>query len=130
MCFGNLRGLKEAGRAFAVPTYLFAGSVILMIVVGMIREISGDLHHVHHYTGPAYVYGHSTEGLISFAMIFILLKAFANGGASLTGIEAVSDAVGAFRPPEGPNARQVLLEECASLGTPGAGTSQLVAGWR
>src|SRR6266849_10409201 len=70
MCFGNLRGLREAGRAFAVPTYLFAGSVILMIVVGVIREISGDLHHVHHYTGPAYAYGHGTEGLISFAMIF------------------------------------------------------------
>jgi amino acid transporter len=92
MAFGNLRGLKEAGRAFAVPTYLFAGSVILMIVVGLIREISGDLHHVHHYTGPTYAYGHSTEGLISFAMIFILLRAFANGGASLTGIEAVSAA--------------------------------------
>src|SRR5512146_2273514 len=49
LAFGNLRGLKEAGRSFAVPTYLFAGSVILMIVVGLIREISGDLHHVHHY---------------------------------------------------------------------------------
>ena len=125
MCFGNLRGLKEAGRAFAVPTYLFAGSVILMIVVGVIREIAGDLHHVHHYTGPAYAYGHSTEGLISFAMIFILLKAFANGGASLTGIEAVSDAVGAFRPPEGRNARQVLMAEGAILGTLVAGISWL-----
>jgi amino acid transporter len=125
MCFGNLRGLKEAGRAFAVPTYLFAGSVILMIVVGVIREISGDLHHVQHYTGPAYAYGHGTEGLISFAMIFILLKAFANGGASLTGIEAVSDAVGAFRPPEGPNARQVLMAEGAILGTLVAGISWL-----
>ena len=44
MCFGNLRGLKEAGRSFAVPTYLFAGSVILMIVVGLIREVLGNLH--------------------------------------------------------------------------------------
>src|ERR1700683_5318692 len=44
MCLGNLRGLKEAGRAFAVPTYLFAGSVILMIVVGLIREAMGTLH--------------------------------------------------------------------------------------
>jgi len=125
MCFGNLRGLKEAGRSFAVPTYLFAGSVILMIFVGLIREIFGDLHHVHHYTGPAYAYGHSTEGLISFAMIFILLKAFANGGASLTGIEAVSDSVGAFRPPEGVNARRVLMIEGAILGTLVAGISWL-----
>ncbi len=43
MCFGNLRGIKEAGRAFAVPTYLFAGSVILMIVVGLVREAIGNL---------------------------------------------------------------------------------------
>src|SRR6202012_70122 len=43
MCYGNLRGLKEAGRSFAIPTYLFAGSVILMIVVGLIREAFGDL---------------------------------------------------------------------------------------
>src|SRR6201999_905655 len=43
MCLGNLRGLKEAGRAFAVPTYLFSGAVILMIVVGLIREAFGDL---------------------------------------------------------------------------------------
>src|SRR6266478_6655985 len=125
MCFGNLRGLREAGRAFAVPTYLFAGSVILMILVGLIREISRDLHHVHRYAGPVVVYGHSTEGLISFAMIFILLKAFANGGASLTGIEAVSDAVGAFRPPEGINARRVLMTEGAILGALVAGISWL-----
>ena len=44
MCYGNLRGIKEAGRSFAVPTYLFAGSVILMIVVGLIREVIGNLH--------------------------------------------------------------------------------------
>src|SRR5260370_38928348 len=87
--------------------------------------MSGGLHPVQHYAGPAYAYGHSTEGLISLAMIFILLKAFANGGASLTGIEAVSDAVGGFRPPEGPNARQVLMAEGAILGTPVAGISWL-----
>ena len=46
MCFGNMRGLKEAGRAFAVPTYLFAGSVILMIVVGLIREVIGNLQPI------------------------------------------------------------------------------------
>src|SRR5580658_1458782 len=44
MCYGNLRGLKEAGRSFAIPTYLFAGSVILMIVVGLIREALGQIH--------------------------------------------------------------------------------------
>ena len=58
-------------------------------------------------------------------MVFILLRAFANGGASLTGIEAVSDAVGAFRPPEGRNARQVLMTEGAILGILVAGISWL-----
>ena len=126
MCYGNLRGIKEAGRAFAVPTYLFAGSVILMIVVGLIRQAMGNLHpydpHTMHGTYPL---GSGTAGLISVVMIFTLLRAFANGGASLTGIEAVSDAVGAFRPPEGPNARRVLVIEGLILGTLVAGISWL-----
>jgi amino acid transporter len=126
MCFGNLRGLKEAGRAFAVPTYLFAGAVILMIVVGLLREALGNLPTYDPHTLPgAYAMGSSTSGLLSGAMIFILLRAFANGGASLTGIEAVSDAVGAFRPPEGRNARKVLMTEGAILGTLVAGISWL-----
>jgi amino acid transporter len=126
MCFGNLRGIKEAGRAFAVPTYLFAGSVILMIIVGLIREIMGNLQPYDPHTLPgAYHLGSSTEGLISAAMIFVLLRAFANGGASLTGIEAVSDAVGAFRPPEGVNARRVLVAEGVILGVLVAGISWL-----
>ncbi len=126
MCFGNLRGLKEAGRSFAVPTYLFAGAVILMIVVGLIREVMGNLQSVDPATlHGAYHLGSSSDGLISGAMIFILLRAFANGGASLTGIEAVSDAVGAFRPPEGRNARRVLMTEGAILGILVAGISWL-----
>jgi amino acid transporter len=126
MCFGNLRGLKEAGRSFAVPTYLFAGSVILMIVAGLIREVTGNLPQADPATlHGAYPLGSSPEGLISVAMIFTLLRAFANGGASLTGIEAVSDSVGAFRPPEGVNARRVLMIEGAILGTLVAGISWL-----
>ncbi len=126
MCFGNLRGLKEAGRSFAVPTYLFAGSVILMIIVGLIREVLGNLRPVdpHALTGT-YALGSGSAGLITGVMIFTLLRAFANGGASLTGIEAVSDAVGAFRPPEGRNARQVLIAEGAILGALVAGISWL-----
>ena len=126
MCFGNLRGIKEAGRAFAVPTYLFAGSVILMIIVGLIREALGNLKpYDPHTLAGTYHIGSGTAGLMSGAMIFILLKAFANGGASLTGIEAVSDAVGAFRPPEGVNARRVLMAEGAILGVLIAGISWL-----
>jgi amino acid transporter len=126
MCFGNLRGLKEAGRAFAVPTFLFAGAVILMIVVGLIRDLMGNLTPYNPHTlHGAYALGSSSDGLISGAMIFILLRAFANGGASLTGIEAVSDAVGAFRRPEGVNARRVLMAEGLILGVLIAGISWL-----
>jgi amino acid transporter len=126
MAFGNLRGLKEAGRAFAVPTYLFAGSVILMIVVGIIREALGNLPDYNPHTlHGTYTIGSGSAGLISAVMIFTLLRAFANGGASLTGIEAVSDAVGAFHAPEGRNARQVLMMEGAILGTLVAGISWL-----
>jgi amino acid transporter len=128
MAFGNLRGLKEAGRSFAVPTYLFSGSVILMIVVGLIREAMGNLHTIDtstlHGTYTA-MPGAGSSGLISGVMIFTLLRAFANGGASLTGIEAVSDAVGAFKPPEGRNARTVLITEGIILGVLVAGIGWL-----
>jgi amino acid transporter len=126
MCLGNLRGLKEAGRAFAVPTYLFSGAVILMIVVGLIREVLGNLPQSDPHALPGtYGLGSGSAGLITGVMIFTLLRAFANGGASLTGIEAVSDAVGAFRPPEGPNARRVLMAEGTILGVLVAGISWL-----
>jgi amino acid transporter len=127
MCYGNLRGLKEAGRSFAVPTYLFSVAVILMIVVGLIREVTGtfpapyDPHTMH----GIYSFGDGTAGIMSFVMIYTLLKAFANGGASLTGIEAVSDAVGAFNPPEGRNARKVLVAEASILGVLIAGIGWL-----
>ena len=112
MCYGNLRGIREAGRAFALPTYLFSGSVALMIIVGLIRElVGGGLPHVGAYPGPTFPIGHSTQGLLSFGMIYMLARAFANGGSSLTGIEAVSNAVGALRPPEGRNARQILVTQ-------------------
>jgi amino acid transporter len=125
MLYGNLRGIREAGRAFAVPTYLFAGSVIVMIATGLVREILGNLP-VRHYPLPGQYTGHSpTTGLIAFGMVFVLLRAFANGGSSLTGIEAVSNAVSAFRPPEGINARKVLVTEGLILGTLVAGISWL-----
>ena len=128
MLFGNLRGIREAGKAFAVPTYLFSAVVIIMIGVGLGREIFGSLPRVPIPPG-ADVYGahvsHSTSSLITFGMVFVLLRAFANGGSSLTGIEAVSNAVSAFKPPEGLNARKVLVTEGLILGTLVAGISWL-----
>jgi amino acid transporter len=126
MCFGNLRGIKEAGKAFAVPTYLFAGSVILMILVGLVRQVIGNLHPINPATlHGTYALGSGSEGILTGVMIFTLLRAFANGGASLTGIEAVSDAVGAFKPPEGRNARKVLVAEGIILGVLVAGIGWL-----
>jgi amino acid transporter len=125
MLYGNLRGIREAGRSFAVPTYLFSGSVLIMIITGLIREIAGSLPQ-RHYPLPGQYTGHSpTTGLIAFGMVFVLLRAFANGGSSLTGIEAVSNAVSAFRPPEGKNARKVLVTEGLILGSLVAGISWL-----
>jgi amino acid transporter len=125
MCFINLRGIREAGRSFAVPTYLFSGAVIIMIITGLVREATGSLHRYPYPVVGQYT-GHSTtSGLIAFGMVFVLLRAFANGGSSLTGIEAVSNAVSAFRPPEGINARKVLVTEGLILGSLVAGISWL-----
>ena len=126
MCFGNLRGIREAGKIFALPTYLFSGSVILMIVVGILREALGDLpqQNIHDLHG-LYTIGPGASSFTSLVIVFTLLKAFANGGASLTGIEAVSNAVSAFKPPEGINARRVLVTEGLILGTLVAGISWL-----
>ena len=124
MCYGNLRGIREAGQSFAVPTYLFSGVIILMIITGLLREAFGTLPlyipHAGIVTGTP-----SNSGLIAFGMVFVLLRAFANGGSSLTGIEAVSNAVSAFRPPEGLNARRVLVAEGLILGSLVAGISWL-----
>jgi hypothetical protein len=112
MCFCNLRGIREAGRAFALPTYLFSGSVVLMIVMGLYREVVGDgLPHVATGAGTVALGSHANTGLIVFGAIYILARAFANGGSSLTGIEAVSNAVSALQPPEGRNAREILVAQ-------------------
>jgi amino acid transporter len=110
MCYVNLLGVRENGKTFALPTYLFSGSVGLMIIVGLAREaFGGGLGQVPWHSGhiPA---GH-WSGLWTFAVIFFLGRAFANGGSSLTGIEAVSNAVSALRPPEGKHARQILITQ-------------------
>ncbi|HEX3307775.1 MAG TPA: APC family permease, partial [Streptosporangiaceae bacterium] len=108
MCYVNLLGVRENGRVFALPTYLFSGSVGLMIIVGLAREFfGGGLGHVTWHQGTVPI-GHNTGTLIAFAAMLTLARAFANGGSSLTGIEAVSNAVSALRPPEGRNARRIL----------------------
>jgi amino acid transporter len=127
MCFGNLRGIREAGKIFALPTYLFSGAIILMIVVGLIRAAAGTLpqQNVHQAHAGFVPIGAGASTVTTAVLIFALLRSFANGGSSLTGIEAVSNAVSAFRPPEGINARRVLVIEGLILGTLVAGISGL-----
>jgi amino acid transporter len=108
MCFANLRGLREAGAPFALPTYAFTAMVSLTIVVGVIREFFGKLpvYDPEHIAGAVPV--HQGGGLIMGATVLVVLRAFANGGSSLTGVEAISNTVNSFRKPEGINARRVM----------------------
>ena len=100
----NLRGIRESGKAFAIPTYLFIGSVVLMIVVGLVRTIMGDapVAETANYT----VQG---ESIAQAAILLLLLRAFASGCSALTGVEAIANGVPAFRAPKVNNARTTLL---------------------
>jgi amino acid transporter len=124
-CYANLRGLREAGRTFAVPTYWFIGMLTLMIVVGVAREIFGNLpaYDPQHIDGAVPI--HQGSGLVMGATILIILRAFANGGSSLTGVEAISNTVNLFRKPEGSNARRVLTIMATILGLLLAGVAWL-----
>jgi len=122
--YGNLRGLREAGRTFAFPTYFFVVSVGLVIIVGLFREVTGSLPTLPTNLNGMFPVG-GGSALLSFGAIYILAKAFANGGSSLTGLEAVSNGVSAFKPPEGPNARRTLSIMSIILGSLVLGVSWL-----
>jgi amino acid transporter len=125
ICLLNLRGLKEAGWQFAFATYFFVIMVGLMIVVGVTRVILGDLpvYDPGHLAGTVPV--HQGNGLVMGATILTLLRAFANGGSSLTGVEAISNTVDLFRKPQGRNARRVLTAMATVLGLLLAGVAYL-----
>ena len=116
LTFMNLRGVREAGAAFALPTYLFVGSMFVVFVMGIYRTFNGTLPQYDTSAQGAVPFG-TSQSLVSFAAIFILLRAFANGGASLTGLEAISDGVTLFRSPEGKNARRTLVVMSVLLGS-------------
>jgi amino acid transporter len=97
----NLRGVREAGRVFAVPTYLFLAAYSLMLGWGVIQWLRGAVVPETSPLPP----GPGASALTAF----LVLRAFASGCAALTGIEAVSDGVPAFRAPEAQNARRVLV---------------------
>lgn len=104
----NLRGTKEAGGAFAIPTYLYMFSIGLMILVGLIKFALGSLGEAptaHYELVPASAYAH---GIVGFGGAFLLLRAFSSGCAALTGVEAISNGVPLFRRPKSKNAAATL----------------------
>jgi amino acid transporter len=110
---GNLRGIREAGNIFAIPTYLFLGSAFLMIAIGVFRIVfQGD-------TGPTptpevtAALQQTTEAVT----LIVLLRAFASGAVALTGTEAIATGVPAFKPPEPKNAAATLMAMALILGT-------------
>lgn len=104
----NLRGLRESGNIFAVPTYLFLGLALLMVGMGVLRVIGGTAVDVVQH--DAVEFGTHDIGL------FLLLKAFASGSVALTGTEAIANGVPAFKPPESRNASTTLIVMAVLLG--------------
>lgn len=125
LMWGNLRGIREAGRIFAMPTYFFIAAMVLVVTVGLIKAAAGDLPMINDHVAGAIPMGHPGPGVLEGVSLFILLRSFANGGSSLTGLEAISNSVGAFRAPEGRNARTVLALMSITLGTLVLGVSIL-----
>jgi amino acid transporter len=101
----NLRGVRESGKAFAAPTYVFVASILAMIAVGAIRTVGG-----HPPVAESATYGVRAEhlGLTGFALVFLALQGFSSGCTALTGVEAISNGVPAFKPPKARNAARTL----------------------
>ncbi|MEU6081638.1 APC family permease [Streptomyces sp. NPDC047108] len=103
----NLRGVKESGKLFAIPTYIFVAGVFIMIAWGAYRSfVLGD--DMNAPTAGFEIKAEHT-GIAGFALIFLLLRAFSSGCAALTGVEAISNGVPAFRKPKSRNAATTLL---------------------
>lgn len=102
----NLRGVRESGTVFALPTYAFVGGVLLVIVIGLVRYVGGfgaaplDTHPLH---------VEAVHSFTGFAYLWLILRAFAGGCTALTGIEAISNGVQAFKPPEPINANKTMV---------------------
>ncbi|HEY58860.1 MAG TPA: APC family permease [Anaerolineae bacterium] len=99
----NLRGVRESGTIFSMPTYMFIGSILALLAVGFYRYFTGQLH-------PITVTGAEVPITPTQAItLFFVLRGFSAGCTALTGVEAISDGIPAFKPPEAKNAGQTLL---------------------
>jgi amino acid transporter len=116
IAWGNLRGVRESGRMFAVPTYFFITMMGILLGVGFFRLFTGGLEAVETFELPKQM---------NQLTLFIVLKAFASGGAAVTGVEAISNGVPAFKAPEWRNARTTLMWMGTLLGAMFLGLSIL-----
>ncbi len=105
----NLRGVKESGTAFATPTYLFMACIVGMTVWGLIQASSGSLQMAQSARFDIESANGASSGLAGAGMVWLLAKAFSSGCAALTGVEAISNGVPAFRKPKSKNAATTLL---------------------
>jgi len=109
MMIVNLRGVKESGNTFAIPTYFFLGVALFTLAVGFYRYFTGSLGMV---TGVTPAEAEATQGLT----LFLILRAFANGCTALTGVEAISNGIPAFKEPKSHNAGITLIWMSTILG--------------
>lgn len=103
----NLRGVRESGTAFAIPTYTFMVVILSMAAVGLYRQVTGTLPPAES-AGLELLPEEGYEGITGFALAFLFLRAFSSGCAALTGVEAISNGVPAFRKPKSRNAATTL----------------------
>ncbi|HZD38795.1 MAG TPA: APC family permease, partial [Actinomycetes bacterium] len=124
LTWGNLRGIREAGRMFALPTYLYVTCMGSVVIVGIVRVLNGSIDKVSYSaTDQAGLIGHNST--LQAVTLFLVLRAFASGVTALTGTEAVSNGVSAFRRPEARNAKTTLLTMAFIMGSLFVGISFL-----
>ncbi|GJF25658.1 APC family permease [Streptomyces sp. HO565] len=125
LAYGNLRGVREAGRMFALPAYLFISAMGLVFLVAAVRALTNELPHADLKAPGVVPLGTPGDGWLYGASLFIVLRSFANGGSSLTGLEAISNGISAFREPQGRNARRTLIAMSCMLAALVLGVSTL-----
>jgi amino acid transporter len=115
LMWGNLRGIRESGRIFAIPTYVYILSLGGVVVLGVYRTLSGGLDQISYPPEEAHGLAGTGEPLVAVSL-FLLLHAYAAGTTALTGVEAIADGVPAFRKPEAQNAQRTLTAMALIMG--------------
>ena len=127
IAFGNLRGVRESGRVFAVPTYFFIVNMVVLLGWGMFQLFDGALPQAAQHAEGMVSFGSAGNGIFLGATLFVVMHAFASGGAAVTGVEAISNGVPAFRKPAWKNARTTLVIMGSLLGAMFLGLSVLAS---